>query len=210
ERALQSAERAKTLVSRMLGFARRQALEARALDLGELVEGMRELVASSVGSTVTITTSVPSSLPPVHADANQLEVAVLNLCINARDAMPEGGRIMIAAAVAGELPAGLAPRRHGFVRLSVSDSGTGMDGATLARAIEPFFSTKDVGKGTGLGLSMVHGFANQSEGAFVLSSELGKGTCANLYLPISAAAVESQPMRPAASAAAAQIGRAHV
>jgi PAS domain S-box-containing protein len=198
ERALQSAERAKTLVSRMLGFARRQALEARALDLGSLVEGMRELVASSVGSKVSINTSMPLSLPPIHADANQLEVAVLNLCINARDAMPEGGRITIEAALADELVAGLANRPHGYVRLSVIDTGTGMDGATLARAIEPFFSTKDVGKGTGLGLSMVHGFANQSEGAFVLSSEPGKGTCASLYLPVSAeaveqAAVESKP-----------------
>ena len=185
ERALQAAERAKTLVSRMLGFARRQTLETHALNLGELLEGMREIVVSSVGSTVRIEADIPRTLPPVLVDANQLELAVLNLCINARDAMSEGGRITLDAAIAGHLPPSLAARPEGYVRLKVRDTGSGMDAQTLAKAIEPFFSTKDVGKGTGLGLSMVHGFALQSGGAFVLESRPGEGTSAELYLPVS-------------------------
>lgn len=208
DRALQSAERAKTLVSRMLGFARRQALEARALDLCALVEGMRELIASSVGSTVEFRVVIPRSLPLVTADANQLELAVLNLCINAKDAMPEGGRITIGATLAAKLPVGLEPRPEGYICLSVTDTGTGMDAATLERAIEPFFSTKDVGKGTGLGLSMVHGFANQSEGAFVLSSRPGHGARADLYLPVSVESVarrEPQEQRSGAMASSRKV-----
>lgn len=208
DRALQSAERAKTLVSRMLGFARRQTLKARALDLSALVDGMRELIASSVGSTVQFKVKIPSTLPLMRADANQLELAVLNLCINARDAMPDGGRITISATVAEELPLGLPPRPAGYVCLSVEDTGTGMDAATLERAIEPFFSTKDVGKGTGLGLSMVHGFANQSDGTFVLSSRAGLGARAELYLPVSEDQVEvhePKPVRSDAIAAARKV-----
>ncbi|HEU4652106.1 MAG TPA: response regulator [Croceibacterium sp.] len=185
DRALQSAERAKTLVSRMLGFARRQTLETRPLELAALLDGMRELIASSVGSTVELRIAVPRTLPPVLADANQLELAVLNLCINAKDAMPDGGRITVHAALCDSLPAELAPLPQGYVCLSVSDTGQGMDAATLEKAIEPFFSTKEIGKGTGLGLSMVHGFAVQSEGAFQLDSRLGEGTRAELFLPAS-------------------------
>ncbi len=198
DRAVQSAERAKTLVSRMLGFARRQTLETRALDLPALLHGMRELIASSVGATIELVIEVPPSLPSVLADANQLELAVLNLCINARDAMPDGGQIVIEAAEAESVPPSLAARPAGYVCVSVSDNGSGMSEATLQRAIEPFFSTKETGKGTGLGLSMVHGFASQSEGAFVLSSQLGGGTRAQLYLPASPQAVEScsQAKRP--------------
>ena len=192
ERALQSAERAKTLVSRMLGFARRQALESRALDLALLLEGMRELIASSIGSTIELRVAIPRSLPSVLVDANQLELAVLNLCINAKDAMPHGGRIAVGATLAETLPAELRPRPEGYICLSVSDTGEGMDPATLQRAIEPFFSTKEVGKGTGLGLSMVHGFALQSEGAFALTSAVGQGTRAELYLPVSRSLVEPQ------------------
>jgi CheY-like chemotaxis protein len=122
---------------------------------------------------------------------------VLNLCINAKDAMPEGGRITIGATLADKLPPGLEPRPEGHVCLSVTDTGTGMDAATLERAIEPFFSTKEVGKGTGLGLSMVHGFANQSEGAFVLSSRPGHGARAELYLPVSVESVaRREPQQP--------------
>ncbi|HEY7805926.1 MAG TPA: response regulator [Croceibacterium sp.] len=185
ERAIQSAERAKTLVSRMLGFARRQTLETRAVDLASLIPGMRDLIASSIGATVEIDIEVPASAPVVLADANQLELAILNLCINAKDAMPQGGRIAIAARPADKLPAPLRPRPDGYVCLSVTDTGEGMDPGTLERAIEPFFSTKEIGKGTGLGLSMVHGFANQSNGTFMLGSEPGKGTRAELYLPVS-------------------------
>ena len=194
DRALQSAERAKTLVSRMLGFARRQTLETRSVDLSALVDDMRELIASSIGSTVEFRSVVPRSLPPVSVDANQLELAVLNLCINAKDAMPDGGRITVGAAIAERLPTGLEPRPAGYLCLSVADDGMGMDRATLKRAIEPFFSTKEVGKGTGLGLSMVHGFAIQSEGAFEIDSRPGEGTRATLYLPV---ATEPRHVAPA-------------
>jgi PAS domain S-box-containing protein len=185
--ALQSAERARLLVSRLLGFARRQALETRAVDVGELLEGMRDLVASSIGAGIELHIQPAATLPAAVADPNQLELALLNLCVNARDAMPDGGSISIAAdrvVVGPDERAGLAAGI--YVRLSVVDTGVGMDKATLARAIEPFYSTKDVGKGTGLGLSMVHGLAAQLGGAFVLSSVVGKGTRADLYLPVSA------------------------
>jgi PAS domain S-box-containing protein len=192
--ALQSAERARILVSRLLGFARRQALETRAVDIATLLDGMRDLVASSVGSSVELRIMSASDLPPAFADPNQLELALLNLCVNARDAMPGGGMLTIAAerAVAG--PGGTPHLTPGaYVRLSVIDTGIGMDEATLARAVEPFYSTKEVGKGTGLGLSMVHGLAAQLGGAFVLSSALGEGTRADLYLPIAEEAAKPAP-----------------
>jgi PAS domain S-box-containing protein len=185
--ALQSAERARLLVSRLLGFARRQSLETRAIDVGALLDGVRDLIASSVGAGVELRILCPDGVPAIMADPNQLELALLNLGVNARDAMPNGGSLTIAAeqVVIGpgerlELAAG------GYVRVSVIDTGTGMDEATLARAIEPFYSTKEVGKGTGLGLSMVHGLAAQLGGAFTLSSAVGKGTRADLYLPVAA------------------------
>nr|WP_183986925.1 ATP-binding protein [Sphingomonas jinjuensis] len=185
--ALQSAERARLLVSRLLGFARRQALETRAVDVAALLDGMRDLVASSIGAGIELRVQPAATLPPAVADPNQLELALLNLCVNARDAMPDGGSISIAAdrvVVGPDEHAGLAAGI--YVRLSVVDTGVGMDKTTLARAIEPFYSTKDVGKGTGLGLSMVHGLAAQMGGAFVLDSVVGKGTRADLYLPVSA------------------------
>lgn len=183
--ALQSAERAKILVNRLLGFARRQALETRAIDVPDLLMGMRDLVMSSLGSSVELRMVADGDLPPALADPNQLELAVLNLCVNARDAMEQGGVLTIAAerAVIGpRSPVNLLP--GAYVRLSVIDTGSGMDEATLAKAVEPFFSTKGIGRGTGLGLSMVHGLAAQLGGAFVLASVLGKGTRADLYLPI--------------------------
>ena len=184
EGALQSAERAKTLVQRLLQFARRQPLEARAVDTAALVHGMRDLIASSVGGMVELNIVAPDDLPPSMADPNQLELAVLNLCVNARDAMPEGGALTLAVEQVvlgpGAMPA-LAP--GAYLRLSVVDTGFGMDEATLARAIEPFYSTKERGKGTGLGLSMVHGLAAQLGGTFTMTSAPGKGTRADFYLP---------------------------
>lgn len=182
--AMQSAERAKTLVQRLLGFARRQELQSGPVDIAALIEGMRDLVASSTGSTIQLRIDAASDLPQAIADPHQLELAVLNLCVNARDAMPNGGRLTIEideavldAANEPKLPPG------NYVRLSITDTGTGMDAATLARAVEPFFSTKEIGRGTGLGLSMVHGLAAQLGGGFVLNSEIGQGTRAELYLP---------------------------
>jgi PAS domain S-box-containing protein len=184
--ALQSAERAKTLVQRLLAFARRQPLQPGPVDLPELVRGMVELVASTSGPRIRIETRLDPDLPFARADSNQLEMAILNLAVNARDAMPGGGTLTIggsARTVAEGAVAGLAPGR--YVRLSVADTGTGMDDATLARAVEPFFSTKGVGRGTGLGLSMVHGLAAQLGGALTLDSREGEGTVAALWLPVS-------------------------
>jgi len=193
--ALESAERARMLVQRLLGFARRQALQTRAVDLGGLVEGMRDLIASSVGPTIELTLRRGEPLPAAMIDPNQLELAILNLCVNARDAMPGGGSLTVSADAvtvgAGEVDH-LAPGL--YLQLSVTDTGEGMDEATLARAVEPFYSTKEVGKGTGLGLSMVHGLASQLGGAFRLTSALGEGTRVDLWLPAaSGAATEIRP-----------------
>ncbi|EQB31909.1 ATP-binding protein [Sphingobium ummariense] len=184
--AMQSSERAKTLVQRLLGFARRQELQRRPIDVGALVSGMRDLIASSVGPTIILQLKADADLPQAMADPNQLELAILNLCVNARDAMPDGGSLTIQTQVmtTGPRP-GLRLAAGEYVQLSVIDTGAGMDAETLARAVEPFFSTKEVGRGTGLGLSMVHGLAAQLGGAFALSSEPGMGTKAELFLPVS-------------------------
>lgn len=192
--ALQSAERARVLVSRLLGFARRQALVTVPVDIASLLEGMRDLMTSSIGSSIELKVIAPDDLPPALADANQLELAILNLCVNSRDAMPNGGVLTVAAEPAVVGPGGMANLNPGaYVRLLVIDTGGGMDEKTLAKAIEPFFSTKEVGKGTGLGLSMVHGLAAQLGGAFMLTSTPRKGTRADLYLPVTDS--EAQSMR---------------
>jgi PAS domain S-box-containing protein len=194
--ALQSAERAKTLVQRLLGFARRQVLTTQAVDLAELVSGMRDLIASSIGSTIELRIVAPDDLPAALADPNQLELAVLNLCVNAKDAMPRGGMLTVAVEQAVIGPGSGLPLAPGaYVRLSVIDNGEGMDAETLARAVEPFYSTKEVGKGTGLGLSMVHGMAAQLGGTFVLASTPGKGTRADLYLRVSEEMASTSPQR---------------
>jgi len=180
---LQSAERARLLVQRLLAFARRQHLEARAVDLEQLVRGMLDLIGRSLGPRIEVRVALTADLPAARVDPNQLEVALLNLAVNARDAMPEGGIISISARIADmEVEVqGLAPGR--YICLSVADNGIGMPPETLARAVEPFFTTKAMGKGTGLGLSMVHGLAAQSGGQLTLESTLGKGTTATLWLP---------------------------
>ncbi|MDF0545855.1 response regulator [Sphingobium sp. H39-3-25] len=184
--AIQSSERARTLVQRLLGFARRQELQSLPVDVAALIGGMHDLITSSVGPSIELHVEQEDMLPKAIADPNQLELAVLNLCVNARDAMPEGGPLTIKTAIlrgaarpGTKLPAG------DYIQLSVIDAGMGMDAETLSRAVEPFFSTKEVGRGTGLGLSMVHGLAAQLGGDFVLSSEPGVGTRAELLLPVS-------------------------
>ena len=179
--ALQSAERAKMLVQRLLAFARRQPLQPAPVDMAALVGGMTELLASTCGPQIRIATDLSPDLPPALADPNQLEMAILNLCVNARDAMPEGGQLTIAA--------DLGERNGPHVRLSVIDTGIGMDAETAARAVEPFYSTKGIGKGTGLGLSMVHGLALQLGGAMTIESAPGDGTRIDLWLPASEAAL---------------------
>jgi PAS domain S-box-containing protein len=194
EGALQSAERAKTLVQRLLAFARRQPLKAGPVDIPELIRGMADLVASTSGPQIRIETDVAPDLPFAIADANQLELAILNLAVNARDAMPSGGTITIAASGESVGPGDACKLAPGpYVRLTVADTGTGMDAETLARAVEPFFSTKGVGHGTGLGLSMVHGLAAQLGGALILASAPGEGTAAHLWLRVSDTAPAAGP-----------------
>jgi signal transduction histidine kinase len=194
--ALQSAERAKTLVQRLLAFARRQPLQPQPVDLKRLVTGMADLISSTSGPHIEVRVDLPDDLPPATADANQVEMAVLNLAVNARDAMPEGGVLTISATheVAGAEQALL--RAGGYVRLSVADTGVGMDEDTLARSVEPFFSTKGVGKGTGLGLSMVHGLALQLGGRMNIRSAVGEGTSVELWLPVSLAPASGEDRNP--------------
>ncbi|WP_414474331.1 response regulator [Microvirga sp. M2] len=184
EGALQGAERGAALTQRLLAFSRRQDLTPQAVDVAQLVAGMTDLLARALGPSIEIVTQLPTGLPPVKVDPNQLEMALLNLAVNARDAMPASGRITISAHqddLAEGNGRGLQP--GAYVCVSVSDTGMGMDAATLARAIEPFFTTKGVGKGTGLGLSMIHGLAVQSGGTLTLRSGTGKGTTAEIWLP---------------------------
>ncbi len=181
--AAQAAERARVLVQRLLAFARRQPLQAVAVDVQQLVNGMAQLISSTTGPQIKVVVQMGENLPPAKADPNQLEMALLNLAVNARDAMLDGGTLRItveAETVERGHRAGLKPGR--YLHLSVSDTGVGMDEATLARAIEPFFSTKGVGKGTGLGLSMVHGLASQLGGALTIQSTPGLGTNVEMWL----------------------------
>jgi PAS domain S-box-containing protein len=188
--ALQSAERAKTLVQRLLAFARRQPLQAVPVDTPKLVKGMVGLISSTLGPTIDLRVDLAAELPLANADPNQLEMALLNLAVNARDAMPDGGGLTISSrreSLSGPHASGLQPGE--YVLLRVVDTGIGMDKETLRRAIEPFFSTKGVGKGTGLGLSMVHGLAAQLGGTLTIESAPARGTAIELWLPISTAAV---------------------
>ncbi|GGD21986.1 hybrid sensor histidine kinase/response regulator [Aureimonas glaciei] len=182
--AIMAAERGASLTQRMLAFARKQQLALEAVDLSHLVRGMADLLQRTIGVGVTIDTRFPLMLPPVYADARQLELALVNLAVNARDAMPNGGTITIAAQLDHLVvaQAGLEPGT--YVRLSVIDQGEGMDEQTLAQATEPFFTTKGVGKGTGLGLPMVQGLAHQSGGKFVLKSVKGSGTTAEIWMRV--------------------------
>jgi CheY-like chemotaxis protein len=190
--AMQAAERAATLVQRLLSFARRQHLEARTVDVKALVEGMHDLMQRTIGPHIAVRVDTAANLPAARVDPGQLELAVLNLAVNARDAMAGGGQLRLEldrVEVKPEANEGLEPGR--YIRLSVTDTGMGMDEATLARAIEPFFTTKGQGEGTGLGLSMVHGLAAQSGGALRIRSKVGKGTTAELWLPAAAGKAEA-------------------
>ena len=210
DNAVQAAQRGASLTQRMLAFARRQELTPEPLDVPDLVRGMTDLLRRSLGPSIEIETRFPLALDRVQADANQLEMALLNLAVNARDAMPEGnGRIVISAraeTVASAQAAGLKPGR--YICLGVTDTGEGMDEATLAHAMEPFFTTKGIGKGTGLGLSMIHGMAAQSGGQLVLKSRKGEGTTAELWMPAVPADAEAagRDRLPAAPAARATTG----
>jgi PAS domain S-box-containing protein len=184
DNATQGALRGVSLTQRMLAFARRQELKSESVEIPGLIEGISGLLRSSLGPSVQLETRFSPGLVPVMADNNQLELAVLNLATNARDAMPHGGKIVISAQteeVHDHSALSLAPGQ--YVCMSVSDTGEGMDAITLASAMDPFFTTKGVGKGTGLGLSMVHGFIEQLGGRFILKSQAGSGTRAELWIP---------------------------
>ncbi len=187
--AIHGAERGASLTARLLAFARRQELKPEAVDVAELVGGMMELLARSIGASIQIKTDIPQDLPAMHADVNQLELALLNLAVNARDAMPFGGSLTISAAAEtfGDPDTGPGLARGDYVRISVTDTGVGMDETILAQAREPFFTTKGPGKGTGLGLSMVQGLMGQSGGGLRLRSKPGQGTTVDVWLPKSSA-----------------------
>jgi PAS domain S-box-containing protein len=209
DNAMQAAQRGASLTQRMLAFARRQNLNPEPLDVPDVVRGMTDLLRSSLGPSVEIETRFPLALDLVQADANQLEMALLNLMVNARDAMADGGRVVIAAhaeSVGAGQAANLVPGR--YVCMSVTDTGDGMDEATLDRAMEPFFTTKGVGKGTGLGLSMIHGMAEQLGGRLTLKSRKGEGTTAELWLPAVAADMAGTAARSDQLSAASAIAEA--
>ena len=183
--ATRAAERGAALTKRLLAFARRQELRPEPVDVARLIDDMSDLLRRTLGPTIELAASFPEDLALVHVDPNQLELAILNLSLNARDAMAQGGKLTISArreAIMRGNQRELVP--GDFVRVVVSDSGLGMDEATLKRAAEPFFTTKGLGKGTGLGLSSVYGLAKQSGGAIAISSKVGGGTTVELWLPV--------------------------
>ena len=191
--ALQAAERGAKLTAQLLAFSRRQRLSPSPLDPNRIVTGMGDLLARAIGSHVRVETRLEPNLWHALADPTQLEVMLLNLAINARDAMPAGGRLTITTknveSISKQLAADLTPGQ--YVAISVADTGTGMSPAVLARAFEPFFTTKEQGKGTGLGLAQLYGFAKQSGGTVRIESAEGQGTTVTLYLPRTVAEMQA-------------------
>ena len=206
-RVIEAAERGGSITRRLLAFARRGDLKATHLGVATLLSGMHEILAFTLGTAIEMHVRLGEGLPKLLANKGQLETVLVNLATNARDAMPNGGQLIIAADTEIVPPddpphnAGLAPGR--YVRLSVADSGTGMDAATLAQAAEPFFTTKAEGAGTGLGLPMARGFAEQSGGAVGIESRPGKGTTVTLWLPEASTEPEADTTEPEAAEAAA-------
>jgi PAS domain S-box-containing protein len=209
DNAIQGAQRGVALTQRMLAFARRQSLKSELLDVRQLIRSIRDLLVRSAGPGITIEWSLPEDAPPVQADANQLELALLNLVTNARDAVGDGGRITISVREESRTDTcGPGTGTVDYVCIAVSDDGEGMDEATLARCVEPFYTTKGVGRGTGLGLSMVHGMAEQSGGCLRLRSRPGSGTTAEILLPAATSpATADLPQAPATDDADAGRGR---
>ncbi len=187
ESAMRGAQRAASLTQRLLAFSRQQPLDPKPADLSRLVSGMSDLLRRTIGEQISIVTTLAAGLWRVNVDANQLETAIINLAVNARDAMPRGGELTIETANA-RLDEGFDFEQEKvlpglYVMLAVTDTGSGMSADTIARAFEPFFTTKDIGHGTGLGLSQVYGFVKQSGGHVKIDSEEGRGTSVKLYLP---------------------------
>jgi len=197
--AFEGARRGVALSQRMLSFARRQEMALKKLHVRELIAGMADLLDRSLGPNILLKVDIPEDLPPIRVDPNQMETGLLNLVLNARDAMPQGGTIRITGRVARTDPMMGAKALNGHcVVISVIDTGEGMDPVTQQRALEPFFTTKGVGKGTGLGLSMVHGMAEQLGGRVRIQSQLGTGTTIEVWLPI---AHEAEIVEPVAEPA---------
>jgi CheY-like chemotaxis protein len=203
---LDAARRGAAITSRLLAFSRRGDLRAENVDVAALLADMAEVLTHTLGGLVVCKVDVPAGIPPLLADRGQLETVLVNLATNARDAMPLGGTLTLAAgsdavAAGSPHPAGLAPGH--YVRITVGDTGSGMDHAVLARVTEPFFTTKEPGKGTGLGLAMAKGFAEQSGGSLSIDSVVGRGTRVSLWLPRAAEVATSASEATGATAPAA-------
>jgi PAS domain S-box-containing protein len=198
KRAADAAEMGAALTKRLLTFARRRRLTPQVLDVNELILSLTEILKRSLGEPITLTTALAGRIWPTRADPSELENAILNLAINARDAMPGGGNLMIETRNVTAAEAGIAGTGD-YVQISVSDTGHGMEPDVIERAFEPFFTTKEPGRGTGLGLSTVYGFAQQSGGHASLTSEVGSGTTVDIFLPRAAekaASVRADTARP--------------
>jgi len=203
--ASESAARAAALTQRLLAFSRRQSLDPKPADVNALIQSMHMLLAQTLGESIHMKVDLDPSPPKALVDVNQLESALLNLCINARDAMPDGGRLTIATRRIDAMPMlreGTEPNPHGYVVLEVTDSGVGMGPEVKEHVFEPFFTTKPIGQGTGLGLSMIYGFMQQSKGFVDVQSTPGSGTTISLYVPV--AAPSSEPVSSSREAQAAK------
>jgi CheY-like chemotaxis protein len=203
--AQRATRRGAELTAKLLAFSRRQMLQPKRVDLKRFLPPLAELLSRTLDARIRIDWTIAPDTPPCLADLGQLESALVNIAINARDAMPEGGQLSFSVRPSQDAPAGVdrAAWQHGGVELAISDTGHGMSEAVLARAFEPFFTTKEAGRGTGLGLATVYGFAHQSHGAVALRSRPGEGTTVTLFLPAAAA---PQPAPAPASAPVAVPG----
>nr|WP_249808966.1 hybrid sensor histidine kinase/response regulator [Bradyrhizobium sp. 137] len=196
--------RAAKLTSQLLAFARRQTLKPEVFDVGQRMQSLHDMLATLLGPAIEIVTRLPAEPCLVNADAGQFETALINMATNARDAMQGKGRITFEVEAATTIPDTLAPGAHGYISVTVRDTGIGIPAARLGRIFEPFFTTKQVGHGTGLGLSQVFGFARQSGGEVTVTSEVGQGSTFSLYLP--RVPLELRPQRQAPSTAPAVAG----
>jgi signal transduction histidine kinase len=212
QNAVQGAQRGAALTQRLLAFSRRQELKPESVDVGQLVSGMMELLKRALGLGIELKLNFADALPPILADANQLELALLNLALNARDAMQAGGQLTISAQaeIKTESRTDLPLPVGNYVRITIADTGVGMDDVTLAKATEPFFTTKGPGKGTGLGLSMVHGLAAQSGGLLRIHSEPNVGTTIDLWLPRATTSAASVIRNPESAERTPEIGPCRV
>jgi signal transduction histidine kinase/ActR/RegA family two-component response regulator len=183
--AIEGARRGAQLTSRLLAFSRQQSLDPRPLDVNHLVRDMSDLLVRSIGSGIALKTALDSAIWRTFADASQLESALINLCVNSRDAMPDGGELSVATlnATLSDADVNQDAQPGDYVCICVTDTGAGMEPHVLARAFDPFFTTKTPGKGTGLGLSQIYGFVKQSEGHVRIDSQPGRGTTVRIYLP---------------------------